>query len=202
MPLGAALGLITGIGGAVSKLFGRKKANRALDELLTHDPTYQRNKTVDSRLGLASTLLNSRMPGAATVERNIYGNQANQFGQINRNATDASQAIAAAAGTQAGADQAFNKLGLEEEQDYQRRYGNFTNAQESSINEDDKVYQDQVRKFGVLAQIRGAQSGNNTAGAQDVSNLGFGLADFGLNGGFSNFFGRKKKANAFAMFGG
>lgn len=162
------LGLVGGLIGGIGKLFARGKANRDLRDLQKQDPVYD-----TGRLNLARTLLNARMPGASSAERNIYGNQANQVANINRNATDSSQALALGAGTQGVTNQAFEQLGDQENQDYQRRYGNV-------VNEENNKYQDQVRRYGDKAQILGAQNENRQNSWTEVSNMGFGLADYGL----------------------
>ena len=192
MPLpliGLGLGLIGGIG----KLFGRGRANRELDKVLAQDPTYKENPLARQQLGLAQTLFNARMPGASSIERNIYSTQANQLANINRLATDSSQALALAAGTQGQTNNAFNNLGIQEAQDYQRRYGNLEGAEEGVIREGDKVYSDQVRRFGDLSQIRGAQNANRQNNWGDIANLGFGLMDFGLGGGLDSILGKNRK---------
>lgn len=182
--LGGAVGLIGGIGG----LFGARRANRQLDQLLKQNPAYAANPLASQRLGLAQTLLNARMPGAAAAERNIYQNQANTIAATNRNATDASQALAIAAGTQGQANQAFGNLATQEAQDYQRRYGNLVGAQEGQINEQDKVFQDQVRRFQDTAAIRGAQNQNRQNAWNSLSNLGFGAMNLGMVGGMNALF--------------
>jgi len=176
--VGAGLGLIGGIG----KMFGARKANRELEKLLKQNPQYQVNPIAKQRLGLAQSLLNARMPGAAAMERNIYANQANALGQINRNATDASQALALAAGAQGQTNQALGQLGLQESQDYYNRLGNLTGAQQGMIAEGDKQYQDQVRRFQDMVSIRGAQAANRANAWQGLSNLGFGMMNMGLAG--------------------
>jgi hypothetical protein len=177
---GAGLGLI----GGIANMFGNRKSNKRLEELIRMNPQYKENPLAREQMGLAQTLLNARMPGAAAAEQNIYQNQANTFGQINRNATDASQALALAAAGQGQTNQAFGNLATQEAQDYQRRYGNLAQAQQGVINEGDKVYQDQVRRFQDLASIRGAQNANRQNTASSLSNLGFGVMNLGLAGGF------------------
>ena len=188
------IGLGIGIAGAVGKMIGRGKANQQMNKLLSQDPTYKANPLAGERLGLAKQLLNSRMPGAATIERGIYGAQANSFANAARGATDSSQLLAMGAAGQGQANDAFQDLGLSEARNYQQNYQNVSQAQEGMIKEGDKVYQDQIRKFGVLSQIRGAQNENRQNNWGDVSNLGFGAMNFGLQGGFNNLF--KKKAPA------
>jgi hypothetical protein len=177
------VGLGIGAIGAIGGLFGNRRANKRLEALIKMNPTYQVNPIAKERLGLAQQLLNARMPGAASMERNIYGNQATTLAQINRGATDASQALALAAGVQGQTNQAFSDLGIQESQDYYNRMENLEGAQQGMIAEGDKVYQDQVRRFQDLAAIRGAQTANmhNTWGT--IGNLGMGLMNFGLSGG-------------------
>lgn len=185
----ALAGLGIGLVGTIGKMFGRGKANRDLNKLLGQDPSYEINPIATQRVSLAQSLLNSRMPGAASIEKNIYGNEANSVSNINRNATDSSQALALASGAEGQANQSFNQLGVEESQDYQRRYQNLQGAQEGLIQEGDKQYQDKLRRYSDLAQIRSTQNANRQANWQDVSNLGFGLSDFGLSGGMGKMFG-------------
>lgn len=178
-PLGI-IGLGAGLVGGIGSLFGNKKSNKGLEDLLRQNPSYQKNPIAGQRLALAQQLLNARMPGAASLERNIFSNQANTLGQINRNATDASQALALASASQGQTNQALGQLGVQESQDYYNRLQNLTGAQQGMIEEGDKVYQDQIRRFQDLAAIRGAQNQNRQNTWSGISNLGFGLANFGL----------------------
>ena len=111
------------------------------------------------------------------MERNIYGNQANQLANVNRNATDASQALALGSAAQGQTNQAFQNLGTQEQQDYYNRLQNYTGAQQGMIAEGDKAYQDQVRKFQDMAGLRGAQMQNTQNAWNSVANLGFGGAN-------------------------
>lgn len=178
--IGAGLGLVGAIGG----LFGNKRANKRLESLIGQDPKYNSNPIAGDRMSLAKQLLNGRMPGAASVERNIMGNQGNAITNINKVATDSSQALALGANIQGQTNQAFQQLGQQESQDYQRRYGNLVGAQEGMIQEGDKVYQDQVRRFEDLAKIRGAQNQNSQNAWKSISNAGMGIMNFGLSAGY------------------
>lgn len=199
----ASLGL--GLIGNIGKMFSRGKANREMDKLIKQNPVYTENPIARQRVGLAQTLLNARMPGAAAAQRNIYSNQANQLASVDRNATDASQALAAKAGIGANTNNSFMDLGQQEAADYQRRYSNMTSAQEGLLNEQKDVFGDEVRRFGDLTQFRGAQAANRAANWGDTSNMGFGLADFGASGGFANFFNKNPRGTGGrlgGMFGG
>lgn len=176
---GIGLGLV----GTVGKMFGNAKANKTLGQLKGQIPTYASSPYAAQRLALANTMLNAKMPGSSTIERGIYGNQANQMANINRNATDSSQALALGAATQGATNQAFEQEGLDQNQYHQQALNNLTGAQEGMINEGDKVYQSQQTKFGDLAQIEGAQNQNTQNTWGSIANLGFGMADLGVNGG-------------------
>lgn len=157
-----------------------------MDQLLAQDPKYTENPLARQQLGLATTLLNARMPGSAAAERNIYVNQANQLARLDRGATDASQALAVASGIGGQTNQAFNELGMNEAQDYQRRYGNLVGAQQGLISEQDKVFNDDIRRYGDKVAIRGAQNENRQNSWGDISNFGFGLANFSASGGLNS----------------
>lgn len=197
-----AIGLGVGLIGMVGKAIGRGKANREMDKLLKENPAYTANPEAAKRLGLAQTLLNARMPGSAAVEKNIYGTQAGTIDNINRNATDSSQALALASGVQGQTNDAFNQLGVQEAQDYQRRLHNLTGAQEGVIREGDKVYGDQVRRFHDKANVKAAQNENRQNTWGDISNFGFGLMDFGLNGGQDELFGKQGQGSSQGGYSG
>jgi alkylated DNA nucleotide flippase Atl1 len=188
IPLAAAIGLGVGLVGGIGKMFGRGKANREMSRLLKSNPTYKANPLVAQRLGLAQSLLNARMPGATAIERNLFASQANTMAGAQRNATDSSQLLALGSASQAQTNQAVNNLGIQEQQDYYNRLGSLEGAQMAQVGEDDKVYQDQVRRWQDTAQIKGMQNANRQAGWGDLSNLGFGLMQFGMAGGVDNLF--------------
>lgn len=175
--IGAGLGLVGGIG----SIFSSMSANKKLQALMGADPTYQENPLVKQRLALTQTLLNARAPGAAAQEANIYGNQAATMANVARNATSGSQALAVGAATQGQAGQQFADLGVEEAKDYQRRFGNYVGAEEQQVGEDDKAYQDRIRKFQDQAQIEGAQQANTSNAWKSLSNLGFAGLNFGMS---------------------
>lgn len=166
----AGLGGLGAIGGIINGFTSGSKLNN----LIKQDPTYTANPIAAQRLGLATSLLNARMPGATAMERNIYGNQANQLANVNRNATDSSQALALGSAAQGQTNQAFQNLSVQEQGDYYNRLQNLTGAQQGVIQEGDKVYQDQVRRYGDLAAVTGAKMQNTQTAWNSLANLGFG----------------------------
>lgn len=187
------IGMAAGVVGTIGKMFSRAKNNRELEKLLGQDPSYSINPLAQQRLGLAQTLLNARMPGSQARENRIFGNQASNQYNVGRTATDASQALLMNATGQGQTNQAFGDLGMDEANYFQQNLNNLTGAQEGMIQEGNKVYEDQVRKYGNKMQIKGAQAENRNNTWSDVANLGFGLSDFGMSGGFDGMFKKKQQ---------
>lgn len=189
-----------GVAGGIGKMFARAKANKDLKSLMGQDPVYQQNPIAAQRMALAQQLFNARSPGAAAVERNIYGTMGNVLNAGQRNATDSTQALALASAAGGQAQQGFNQLGIQEAQDQQRRYQNLIGAEDAVIREGDKVFEDSTRRYDNRVGIQGTINKNRQSSWQELSNMGFGLADFGMKGGlnelegmFSNMFKKKVK---------
>lgn len=176
------IGLAIGLAGSVAQMVQRGVANKKLSRLMKNDPTYKENPLVRQRFGLAQSLLNARMPGAASIERNIYGTQGNILSNAQRGATDSNQLLLTGAAAQGQSNQAFENLGLQEAADYQRRFNNYTSSNEALVNEGDKVFGDQVRKFENTLQAEGAKNENTQNTFKDISNAAFALTDYGMAG--------------------
>jgi hypothetical protein len=199
-----AFGLVQGL----LNVKRQKNANKALDKLLTQEPTYESSKYPGMQLGLAQQLFNGRMAGAPQLEKNIFTAQANEQGNINRNATDSSQALALGAATQGQTDAALQGLQTKEQQNKYSMLQNLNEAYGNMIREGDKSYQDKVRKFGDLASIRGQQQQNKTNALNGVFNglnsdinQGIGILSMGMGGGFGNLF-KKGGGDSGSFMGG
>lgn len=172
-------GISTTAMGMVGTLFNSiagMKADKQLGKLIDKDPRYEDSPYAQNTLGLAQTLLNSRMPGAATRERNIYGAGANAYANINRNVTDSSQALALGAGIMGQQDQQFNDLQLQEGQDYYSKLNNLNQANQGMTNEYQLKHDDEVRRWQdqvntVLTRYKMRRQGGN-----DWSQQGAGLS--------------------------
>ena len=159
------------------------KADKKLSQLIKEDPKYTSSPYAAKTLALAETLLNSRMPGAAARERNIYGSGANAMSGITRNATDANQALAAAAGIQGQQTDAFNSLQMQEGQDYYNKLNNLNSAYGGMTQEHKDMFDDEVRRWQdqvntVLTQYKMRRQGGN-----DWSQQGAGLSGMSFGGG-------------------
>jgi hypothetical protein len=160
-PIGMALGVGAG-------LFGIAKGIQSLRQSKKINPVYtpyQVSQYAKDQLGGAQTALNARNQYAEAQQRGILGSQANMMASAQRNVTDPSQALAMAAAGQANTNQAMFQQGLQEQQAYQQRLANLTNAQQTMTGEGDKVYNDMVRKYQIDAQQKAALQ---NAGSQAI----------------------------------
>lgn len=172
-PLSSLAGsLIGGIGGLIA---GRRQTKRNMADL-NQLGTYKANPLASKQLAFANNLYNSRMPGASYAEQSIMGNQANAMAGVGRNATDASQALAALAGISGQSNNAFADLAQREAMDRMQRAGMVMQAQNTMINEGDKEWQDKLRMLQYKMGIRGVGAENT---ANSLNSIGSGLAFMG-----------------------
>lgn len=195
-PISSIVGIGTGIIGAIGSLFGNKKANRDLKRLQSEDPNYLTSQQgianqnlSQQRLGLAQTLLNSKMPGSSAIDRGIYAGYGNQAGNISRNASSGTQALALGAANVGQANDAFMQQGENQANWFRGNLQNLNQAQEGLANENRFAFGDTTRRFEDKAQIQGAIAANRRNTWSSIENLGGGIANFGMNGGMSGIFG-------------
>lgn len=181
-----ALGILQGI----LNIGRQKKANKALDQLLTQDPRYKQNPYAAQQLGLAKQMVADPSLGTrGQVERGIQTNNANFMGNVSRNATDSSQALALGAAGLGQSNQDIVNANLGFQKNKLALTDNLNQAYGGMINEGDKDYQDLIRRYSNLAEIRGQQQQNKTNALNGVfnglnSDINQGLQIAGLFGGF------------------
>jgi hypothetical protein len=175
MAIGAGLSAI----GAVGKfLSGRKQAKEAkkINPIFNQ---YKTNPLANQQLALAKNMFGGRMAGAQNLEQNIFSNQANTLDSVSRNATDASQALAAAAGVQGQTNDNLAGIQTMEAQNKYNMLGNLNNAYAQLIGEGDKEYNSMFQKYQMDASRKDALMG---AGAQNqygaVNDIGSMLMQF------------------------
>lgn len=173
--VGAALGVIGGIASNISGDKTRKK----LEELGKTDPQYFESQYAKQKFGLAQSLLNARMPGSAATEKNIAVQQANTQGNVQRNATDSSQALALAAAGQGQADNAYQQAGVAENQDYMGRVQNYNQGAQGMVDENTKTYDDSVRRWQDQINITLQRHAIRQQQGQNMSNMGSSISSMG-----------------------
>ena len=169
--------------GTIFSAIAGMKADKKLDKLLKEDPEYKSSLYSQNTLGMAQNLLNSRMTGAASRERNILGSQANSISNINRNATDSSQALALAAGSQGQSNQSFNDLEMMEGQDFNNKLNNLNQANTAMTGEHKDLFDDSVRRWQDKVNTTMTQYKMRKQGGSDIGQLGSGLSSMGGGGG-------------------
>lgn len=174
--------IIQGAMGTVGTIFNSIagiRADKKLDKLLEKDPQYTISPYAQNTLGLAKTLLNARMAGAAARERNIYGAGANAMANVNRNATDASQALALGAGIQGQQNDAFGQMQQLEGQDYYNKLNNLNQANAGMTEEHRNVFDDSVRRWQDQVNTVMTQYKMRRQGGNDWSQMGAAGASMG-----------------------
>lgn len=167
--------IVQGAMGTVGTIFSSiagMKADKQLSKLLKTDPEYKSSPYAANNLGMAQTLLNSRMAGAANRQNNILSNGANVRAGIGRNATDSSQALALMAGTQGGSDQSFNDLQMQEGQDAAMKQANLMGANNAMTQEHKDLFDDSVRRWQDQVNTTMTQYKMRQKGGSDWSQMG------------------------------
>lgn len=176
------VGVAAGIGaaGGIFKIGQGIHQNNLAKRVKVPDATYETSPYAQRMLEEASRLNNSVQPGYQNSVRNIYGNQSNALGSVERNATSGAQALALDASIQGNTNNAFNGLNQEQNQWTQGMLNNWNNANQGMISEGDKVFQDRVRKQQMaIAEknaLRGAGTQNLGGGINDLANNAFAWA--------------------------
>lgn len=189
--IGGGIGLLAGAG----KYFFGKKQQKLADQINPNWKPYVESPYAKQSLGLATQMFNGRMPGAAEAGRGILGAQANQIGNIQRNATDSSTALALGQASQGQADESTNNLAIKEGGYKAGLLDNVQNAYNQLTNENHKVYDSEMQKYQTDTQnqlaLRTAGINNQYSAANDTSSL---LALLDQSGAFKKGLGIKKTA--------
>lgn len=166
---GGAAAASGGSGGSSRKMYSAKNTNKRLGEFALSDPAYTSSPYAANNLGLAQTLLNSRMAGAQSRQNNIMSSGANIRAGIGRNATDSSQALSLMAATQGQEQQGFNDLQMQEGQDAMQKQQNLFGANEGMVAEGDKLHDDATRRWQDQVNIAMTQYKIRTKKRQDTA---------------------------------
>lgn len=170
-----AIGAGIGVVGAASKIYTGFKQNSQANKI---NPVWD-DSANQAQLGTALNMFNGRMAGASNLENNIRASQGQTINNINRNATDASQALALTQMSQNTADNAYGDLQTKEAQNKYSLLQNLNNAY-GDINSNMK------QKFQIETAAKGAtREGaykNVIGGINDISALGITAGASGLLG--------------------
>lgn len=186
LPLIAA-GAALALGNAAGRFISGAKQTSESKKINPVFNQYQRSPFAAQQLALAKQLYGGRMFGAPQLERNIFSNQGNTLDAVNRNATDASQALATAAGVQGQTNEALSDLQIREAQNKYNMLGNLNQAYGVNIGEGDKEYESMLTKYRMDAErkdaLRNAGAQNKYGAFSDLSSMAFTLGTGGFFGG-------------------
>ncbi len=186
--VGAALGTVATIGSNLDK----DKLRSQMLKVGGQDPSFTESKEVNDQYGLARLMLNARMPGAQQEEQNIYATGAGANQNVDRAATDSSQALAMKALNANSQNKAFGNLAQQENQNYQQNYQDLAQATGAKAGQEMTKYEDNVRRWQDTMNIL-LKRGDIKAGEwQSVAKLGesFSSMNFGGGGGGGGFGGK------------
>lgn len=152
------------------------------------DTTYNESPYAKEKLALARMRMNSRMAGADSMGRTMQQSAANVVGTAQRNASSGNQVLTAAAAAQEMNNQGAAQLQQQEFAADQQNLSNLGNAQDTMVQEGDKVYQDQLRKYMIALQRKTQlQNASRTNLIQGFDSIDDGIASVMP----TNLFGKK-----------
>lgn len=167
-PISAIASTAGSLIGPIASLFLNKAQNRKNLADLNEVGTKGIDPYAQDQLALARNLYQGRMAGAPNEEGNILQTQANATDSVERNSTDASQVLAVLAGLQGGTNSAFSDLAAREAADRATRAGAVMKADDTMINEGDKVWADRLRKLNQKIGIRSVSTQNTYNALQGI----------------------------------
>lgn len=145
---------------------------------------YQKSPYAAQQLGIAQQLFNGRMFGANDLERNIAASQAGYQNNVNRNATDSSQALALGGLSQGITNNAYQDLQTKEQQNKYGLLNNLNQGYQAMVSEGDKEYQDKLLKYQIDLQqknmLKNAAYSNIFGGVGDIAG---GIIQYGNQSG-------------------
>jgi hypothetical protein len=165
MPIPLAIPIALAAGGQIMNMVQRGKANNTLRDALRNMPKAPR------MTGLAQTLLNAKMPGAANLEAQLNKTYASQIANMQRSATSGNQLILGGAGASGQLNQGYNQLQQLDAQDYERRLQYLNTSQQQDFTNSLQEFQN---KLGIQGTINQNQSNNWS----DLGNLGMAGLNF------------------------
>lgn len=183
LAIGAGLGIASSIGKFISGI-GQKKESKKINPIFNQ---YQANPFAKQQLGIAQQMFGGRMAGAPQLERNLFSSQANFMGNVNRNATDSSQALALGAAGLGQTNEALSDLQTKEAQNKYVMLQNLNQAYGTNIREGDKEYESMRYKFETDAArkdaLRNAGEQNKFGAISDLASMAFTAGTSGMFGG-------------------
>jgi hypothetical protein len=168
--------------GSLFGIFTGMHQNHLANQMHPDWKQYQTSPYAKQQLGMAQQLYNGMMPGYQQQQQNIANSQANYTNNIDRNATDSSQALALGGYAQGAANNAYNQLGVQQQQYHSQMLGNLNDAYKTMTEEGDKSYQSYLQKYmsdvSTQNQLRGAAANNIVGGFNALGATGIAYGNY------------------------
>jgi hypothetical protein len=148
---------------AGAKAAAAKHQAKQLDLLNKKTGEKQESADINSLVGEAKTQLHSRAPGAAAAEQGIFAQQANTMAGINRNATDATQALSLLGAIQGRGNDALVNLATLDSKHANDMLGAYQSVLGLNAQDDAQVWADKLRQYNTQASIIGTKTANQMA---------------------------------------
>lgn len=186
-PISLGLGAtVSGIN-SLGKLILGFKQNKLANDIKANYKTYEGSPAVGQNLATVQNAYNGRGAGFATAQDKILQGQANTLASAGRNATDASQLLGVAMGSQNQVDNSLVNLAAQEGQQKQGLLDNLQAAYGQKIQDDRLINQSQLDKYGLDMNaknaLRGAGVGNIAGAGNDIASLLLQLSQLQGGGG-------------------
>lgn len=151
--------------------------NNLANQVVVPNASYTRSPFAQNTLDLAKQIFNSEMPGEQTAIENIKGNQANTQAGVERNSGSGAESLAMLAAGQGITNNAFTGLQEKEAAYKAQQFNNLASANQGMTAEEDKIYQDAVRKqmlaINEKSGLRTASTANWGNGMNDLVSTAF-----------------------------
>lgn len=185
--------------GSLFKIGQGIKQNKAAKKINPVWQQYQENPYAKQQLGTAQNLFNAPMFGGTELQQKVFANQGNAIGNINRNATDGTQALAMGALAQGQTNDALQDYQIKNAQNKYSMLNNLNAAYGGMIQEGDKVYNSVLQKYMMDVQrkdnLQASGAQNIYGGLDDITSQAIQVAGMGLPG-LGGLFGKNSRLAA------
>lgn len=182
--------------GSIFKGIQARKQQKMANAINPVNAVYEKSPYAENQLATVQQMMNGRMAGAASEQNNIFNNMANSMGSVGRNSTSGAQSLAMLGGLQGNTNQALSQLQQKENMNSQSLLGYLSSANQGMTQENQNVYQDQLRNYNNDLNAKNAlqnASWQNKGGMVDgFQNALMGVGNMASQGVFNGLGGQPK----------
>lgn len=190
-----SLGISASLSGinSLGKLLLGFKQNKLANEIKANFKPYEGSAAVGQNLATVQNAYSGRGAGFSAAQDKILQGQSNVLQNASRNATDASQLLGLAQGSQSQVDNSLVNLAAQEQQQKQGLLDNLQAAYGQKIQDDRLINQSQLDKYNIdmnaKSALRSAGVGNIAGAGNDAASLMLMLSQLQGGGGAASGIG-------------